>query len=114
MNTSLPQMLQFGVLLLYINGLFNLIAGFDAGFWPLIIVALAEAAGGYGIANEKRVGYWTGVVASIAAIAVFLYLVAQDRIALTGFSFISTIVDVALVILLLHPQSREHQRLWFR
>jgi hypothetical protein len=33
---------------------------------------------------------------------------------LTGNSTIGFIFDVALVALLLHPTSREHQRLWYK
>jgi hypothetical protein len=33
---------------------------------------------------------------------------------LTGGNSLSTIFEVALIALLLHPQSRNHQKIWFR
>jgi hypothetical protein len=81
----------------------------------------ALAGGAYGIANEKKWGY------TLAIGAAFLPLVARLLLGL-GISFdvdvgavspfeydvIGLMFEVALVVLLLHPQSREHRRIWFK
>jgi hypothetical protein len=73
------------------------------------LAALAgSAAAGYGIANELKWGYGLGV--GLAALEVLLY-VAQG---LSGGLLIPFMFAVALVALLVHPQSREYQRIWFK
>jgi uncharacterized membrane protein len=100
-NHSLPQTLANAVLLLYISGAFDLLLG-GLG----ILLAAGKVAAGYGIANEKKWGY------NLAVIVAFLVVFG----ALTGFlpgGLLSLLFDVVLVALLLHDQSREHQRVWF-
>jgi hypothetical protein len=99
-NPSQPQTLQIAVLLLYINAVFGLIYG--ALGTPLgIVLVVGGVIAGFGIANEKRWGYGLGLV--VAFVDVLLSL---------G-NILSLMFAVALVALLLHPQSRDYQRSWF-
>ena len=65
-----------------------------------------------GIANEKRWGYAVGVIGAILQVVVLVAIFGAD--VLTSLAIISLGFDVALVALLLHPMSREYQRIWFK
>ena len=106
-NPSQPQTLQIAVFLLYINAVFGLIGG---GFSSIGLLIVAGGIGaGFGIANEKRWGYGLGLV--MAFLPFFLRLVFGGS--LLGASLINLMFEIALVALLLHPQSRDYQRIWF-
>lgn len=141
-NPTLPQTLQIAVFLLYFNAFFaalNLITILLErwGVVGIIIKALLagtiylEVAGGLGVSEERKKGYRLALMAAFAPFAIrFLLGVRQllDSTAqligydlgdvikdtLIGTSIIQLIFEVALVALLLHPQSKEHQRMWFR
>jgi hypothetical protein len=109
-NPSQPQTLQIAVFLLYFNAVFTLI--FDLGilgFVGLMIVA-GSAAAGFGIANDQKWGYGLGV--AMAFVPFFLRLLFGGS--LLGGSIINLMFEIALVALLLHPQSRDYQRIWFK
>ncbi len=96
-------------MLSYINALFALIALiFGSAF---LIVGLLEGVAAYAIANEKRWGYRLGVVASVLFL---LSTVAQFAVAVSIPALLPLAFAAVLVALLLHPQSREYQRIWFR
>jgi hypothetical protein len=105
-DQSHPQTLQIACWLLYLNAIFAVLRG---GFSVLLI---AGAVAAFFIANEKKWAYWLGV-----AVAIFSFVVIVQFWLDTGFDLgvaISVIFDAALVALLLHPQSRNHQRIWFK
>ncbi len=104
-NHSLPQTLGNAVLLLYISAGFDALNGF-IGHPVGILVIAAKVAAGFGIANEKKWGYQLGVAVSIVVIVGAFGGVFPGGI-------ISLLFDILLVALLLHQQSREHQRIWF-
>ena len=86
---------------------------FGAFLSPVGLAVIAGGIGaGYGIANEHKWGYGLGLLVA------FFPFVA--RIALDGINhvfttdLISLMFEVALVVLLLHPQSREYERIWFK
>ncbi len=132
-----PQTLQIATFLLYINGFFAFISVLDKtdylGYfryrWGLgilvgLFVVAANIFGGFLMANDRKSGYWLAVVAAFAPFAL-RYWALSDLESLNGGSFslwdkftggdtIGFIFEAALCALLLHPQSREHQRLWFR
>jgi hypothetical protein len=106
---SQPQTLQGAVILCYLNAFFGLI-GLLAGALPAFVL-LAEAGAGLAIANERRFGYYLGVALA------FIYLAFQ-LIGLVAFSFnfsvlLSLAFAVVLVVLLLHKESRDYERVWF-
>jgi hypothetical protein len=103
-NTTQPQTLFLGTVLLYISAALALLSG---GF-GLIFIA-GNVAAGYGIANERKWGWILGLV--IAGLAVL------TSVALAGLSIrvlIGNAFDILLLVLLLHPQSREYERIWFK
>ena len=110
MNPSQPQTLQIAVFLLYFNAAFTLI--FDLGILGVfgLLIAAGSAAGGFGIANEQKWGYGLGVAMAFVPFAFRLLFGGS----LLGGSLINLMFEIALVALLLHPQSRDYQRIWFK
>ena len=112
-NPSQPQTLQVAVFLLYINAVFSLLQPYSAF---LTLSALAGAAGAYGIANSRRWGYQLGVASAAIEVALIAILPLLDfgPELLFKLRFLLLIIfPVALFCALLHPESREHQRVWF-
>jgi hypothetical protein len=112
-NPSQPQTLQIAVFLLYINAVFSVLQAYS----PLLTVsALAGAVGAYGIANSRRWGYRLAVASSAIEVLLFALFPLLDfgPELLFNLRFLILIVfPVALFCALLHPDSREHQRIWF-
>jgi hypothetical protein len=111
-NPHQPQTLYSATILAYIQAVFGLLSlGATTLLGLIIIVGLA--AGAYGIANEKKWGYAVCVTAAVVQVLLLLFIFGSETFtnfwALIDFGF-----DVALVALLLHPMSRDYQRIWFR
>ena len=68
-------------------------------------------AAAYGIANERRAAYRAGIVlAGIYLFAQVLFFILVRG----GFgSLLDLLFAGLLVILLLHPESRSYERVWF-
>ena len=107
-NQSQPQTLYGATILCYVDAVFGFIS-----FSPLLIlIAIGLGFGGFGIANEKKWGYTVAVGAAIIQISLLLFFY---RLEVLGFPQILTLMfDGLLVGLLLHPMSRDYQRIWFR
>ena len=117
-NPSQPQTLQIAMFLLYINAAFALLQLLLRGGLlftvarPLFLVELARVVGAgaaWGIANERKWAYGLGVAVAAVPLAVRLLFYTspfRDPIAL--------MFEIALIALLLHPQSRDYQRIWFK
>lgn len=117
LNPSQPQTLQIAVILLYMNAVFALIFGGLRSllFLPFLAITVGEVAGGYGIANERKWGYVLGVIVAIAPLAILAFGVVHYGLStVLATSFINLMFEIALVALLLHPHSREYQRIWFK
>ena len=116
-NPSQPQTLQVAVFLLYATAVFSVLSLLRGGILLLPLVA-GEVAAGFGVANEKKWGYWLGVAMAFAPFALRFFLYRSIGAALglgpSVLSLINVMFEVALVALLLHPQSREYQRIWFK
>lgn len=113
LNQSQPQTLQIAVFLLYINSAFlafYLLIGIGAAEIALPII-IGQVAAGYGIANERKWGYILGVV---MAFVPFVLPLLFGRSPFEDINLITLMFDIALVALLLHPQSRDYQRIWFK
>jgi hypothetical protein len=128
-----PQTLQIATWLLYLNGFFALVGLLDRSDWigyarvskgalgltvGLVIVA-AHVFSGFLMANDRRLGYHLGLVAAFSPFLLRFWVLSDlpfvstwDK--LTGRNTISFLFEIALCALLLHPHSREHQRLWYR
>ena len=104
-NRHQPQTLVLATVLLYMEGLFNLARG-----GSLLLVGLGMAGAGFGIANDRRWGWWLGItMAGLSVVA---------RLTWFGYGpsmtfLLSLVFPVALFALLVHPHSRGHQRIWF-
>ena len=112
-NQFQPQTLYLATILCYVDAVFGLLFGFVATSVLLgLLTIIALAAGGFGIANEKKWGYAVAVIGAILQL-VMLFAVFGLSV-LTSLAIINFIFDAALVALLLHPMSREYQRIWFK
>jgi hypothetical protein len=121
-NPNVPQTLYVAQFLLYFDAFWALLSLFGPlGLLGLISLG-AYLYGAYGIANEQKRGYQVAVVASflplalrtIAAVLVGDGLIGDLGYILTAGSILNVIFEYALIALLLHPMSREHQKIWFR
>ena len=116
----MPQTLYIAQFLLYFDAFWMLLGALTgAGLGPLGLVALAAYVyGAYGIANEKKLGYQIAVVASFIPLAIRLviFLTGNETFSYVLFStsILNVLFEYALIALLLHPMSREHQKIWFR
>lgn len=128
-----PQTLQIATWLLYINGFFALLGYLGTEDWigyaratKGLLGSLAGLGviasfvfGGFLMANDRRLGYRLALIGAFSPFVLRLWVLwnvsgisTVDKI--TGRNAISFLFDAALCALLLHPQSREHQRLWYR
>ena len=112
-NQSQPQTLLFATYLLYFDAAFGVL-GLLTGLSPiLLLIAAASGAAGYGIANDRKWGYWLGV--GVSAFALLPYLFALSRgVNILNANPINLMFAVAQFALLVHPMSRNYQKLWFR
>jgi hypothetical protein len=111
-NPHQPQTLYMAVILCYVQAVFTLLSFSYLG--PLgLFILVGLGAGGFGIANEKKWGYALAVAAAVLQVALFVAVGGLSAIGnvqvLINFAF-----DVLLVVLLLHPMSRDYQRIWFK
>ena len=102
-----PQTLMSATILMYINAVFGIIYG-QAFVFPLgTLLVLGPVAAGLGIANQKKWGYWLGVVLTALMVAYLVRYFSYGAV-------ISLLFYGALLALLLHPQSRAYRKVWFR
>jgi hypothetical protein len=120
-NPNVPQTLYIAQFLLYFDA-FWMVLGvfFGGGLGVLGLIALAAYVyGAYGIANEQKRGYQVAVVASFIPLGLrllqFVFGVAGADVMYVLFAgnVLNVIFEYALIALLLHPMSREHQKIWF-
>lgn len=128
-----PQTLQIATWLLYLNAFFALVDWLgksnswigsapyyrgSLGSLMGLAIILAYTAGGFLMANDRRLGWRIAVVAAFSPFVLRFWVygptLASTWDKLTGGRLISVMFEVALCALLLHPQSREHQRVWYR
>ena len=99
--------------MLYISAAFDIFNGFlIGGSFALVFVVLGllKGGGGYGIANEKKLGYLAGCTgACLAVLLDIVFLVGSPVLGL-----ISLAIGVWIASLLLHDSSRSYARIWFK
>ncbi|MEZ5239709.1 MAG: hypothetical protein R2716_12455 [Microthrixaceae bacterium] len=131
-NSRLPQTLVVAQFLLYFDAFFALLAVISgAGLGLLgVLVILGSVYGAAGIASEMRNGYYAAIAVSFLPLAlrlivslgaaggllgnlpwVLLQVGAEDP--RLGSDLIGAMFQYALIVVLLHSQSREHTRIWF-
>jgi hypothetical protein len=116
-DPSQPQTLQIATILLYLDAVFALLA------LGSISLLFAGAYGGaaYGMANGKKWGYGLAVaVAGLGLVRIFVFVqffplvvVSRSIDLVLRVHTIELMFAVALRALLLHPQSREYQKIWY-
>jgi len=108
-NPHQPQTLYMAVILCYVQGVFALLS--YPAFGPSALLILAGlVAGGFGVANEKKWGY---VLAVATAVFQMVIVVVRGNVGTLG-GLIGLAFAVVLVVLLVHPMSRDYQRIWFK
>lgn len=116
-DPSQPQTLQIAVLLFYFNAGFLLISMLlGGGIEPIgLLLAAVGALCAFGMANEKRIAYIGALILACLNLGWFLFIWLGLGYRISFFNLVlSLLFDVALVALLVHPQSREYQKIWFR
>jgi hypothetical protein len=115
-NPSQPQTLQIAVMLFYISAVFDVIFFQFLAFFPIgLAITVALGFSGYGIANDRRWGYNLGL--AVAGLQVFFSVALPIMLDVTAIFdpifLLNALFPVALFALLLHPMSRDYQRIWF-
>jgi hypothetical protein len=89
----------------------DLLGGTAARLVP-VLLAGSLIAGGLGIASEHKWGLIVGRIAASYAVISCIYWMIRIEF---GFSVaVRMMFDSALLVLLLHQQSREYARIWFK
>jgi hypothetical protein len=117
-NPSQPQTLYMATFLLYIEAVLQVIFGSLVSLLgPIFVIAyvVGGVAGGLGIANERKWGYYVGVGAAVVGLLPIVVIVATQGVgAIFSLALIfNALFPVALFALLVHPMSREYQKIWF-
>ena len=136
-NPSQPDLLQIATWIGYFRGVFTLLFVLDVQFRvfplsdpsrngasnPLLQIGLAVllAGGAYLLANGRRLG-WQLLLVGAALPLVARLLVAFgirldggpdfDAISPLDYDVLGLIFEVALVALLVHPRSRQYEKVW--
>jgi hypothetical protein len=122
-NQRQPQTLYISQFLLYFSAVISIFDQPPTGVFSnyilrnglLILIVFGSAGGAFGIANNRRWGYILGIAAAIAPFAIRFELARQIDIGFAiEWNIIGGMFDIALIAALLHPMSRDHQKIWFR
>lgn len=126
-NQSQPDLLQIATFLGYFRGAITLLFGLDLQYvvfpatdlFRLVVPALL-VGGAYLLANGRRLGWQLLLVA--AALPLVARLLLGFGISLAGdnlpsisplrYDVIGLMFEAALLAMLLHPRSREYQKIW--
>lgn len=115
LNQSQPQTLVIAAFLLYFNAAFGILGALAGGIngfqGPELLAVVLGGVAAHEMANDRRVGYVLGI---IVAVSPFLLRTAYLGSPFRGADPIRLIFDIALLALLLHTQSREYQKIYFR
>ncbi len=113
-NPSQPQTLQIAVLLFYADAALNVL--FGAVFNPIVFaITVGSVFGGLGIANERKWGYQLALAISVLGLLPVAWFAVTDGITelLDLRVMLALVFPIARLALLVHPQSRDYQRIWF-
>jgi hypothetical protein len=117
LNQSQPQTLVIACFLLYFNAILTLLVELGTSFNAVrdidLLAVLAGAAGAYGIANERRWGYYLAIGVAFLPF-VFGAIYNKNHNPFGGQQPLTLVFEIALVALLLHTQSREYEKVWFK
>ena len=107
-----PGRLVQGTMMLYISAFFNVFNLFVGGGFAglFLVLALLQAGGAWGIANEKKLGYWAGCAGACLSVLVDIYFLTDNAV----FGLIGLAISVWIATLVLHESSRGYARIWFK
>jgi hypothetical protein len=108
-----PGRLVQGTQMLYISAffdVFNAVIIGSAFSMIFLLLGMGKAFGGWGIANEKKLGYYVACGAACATVLLDLALLPSSPV----FGLIGLGIAVWIVTLLLHDTSRGYARIWFK
>ena len=93
----------------------DLLGGIGTLVSPIgLLVIGGEVASAFGIANERKWGYYLAVgMASVGLVLHALPLIGHLGLILDPRFLLDILFPVALFALLVHPISREYQKIWF-
>lgn len=132
-----PQTIAIATWLLYIDGVFNLLAYLDQqdiyGAWRwrgglmsviALLFVLAFPIGGFLMANGKKLGWYIALGAGFSPfiLRALWRLLENDRLTsglsirdvVIGTSFLNFMFEAVLPALLLHNMSRNYVKIWLR
>lgn len=113
LNQSQPQTLVIASFLLYFNAAFALLFGLSTGIdIGTLVVTLLGVLGAYGIANERKWGYYLAVAVAALPFVLRAALLKSHNPFRTD--PLTLLFEIALLALLLHTQSREYEKVWFK
>jgi hypothetical protein len=112
-NQSLPQTLQIAVLLLYLNAVVAFIFR-SAPAIGLLVTVLGGGAAGYLISNEKKNGWYLGIAVAAFPLVLRLGWAVSGGAGDAFFDPLGLMFEIALLALLVHDQSRNYIRIWFK
>ena len=108
-DPSQPQTLQIATIPLYMEAAFAFLLMISV---PVPIVFAAACAGAaYGMANGKKWGYGLALVVAVVRLINLVFGTSIDVV--LRIHTIDLMFAVALLALVLHPQSRQYQKIWF-
>jgi hypothetical protein len=138
-NPTLPQTMQIAVFLLYFEAGSTLLFGLEGQYAVLpgssftiqgglsnpalrIGLPIAFALSAYLIANERKRGYLLGIVVAGLPLLCRLLIAFGISLGVSGlaslkpwdYDQIGLLFEGALFALLVHTQSRDYQRIWFK
>ena len=117
LNPAQPQTLQIATFLFYFDAAFGLLAfilrpGSYNGIFLLLALMIigGQVVAGWGISNEFKWAYPFAIVMAVLPFLLRFFVVGNPF----STDIINLMFEIALVALLLHPQSRDYQRIWFK
>ena len=123
-NQSQPQTLVIATFLLYAGAVFVLLGnstGLGAAFQSQsaenigrLFVAVGGVYAGYLIAQEKKLGWYLGIAVAALPIVSKLIYCFRYQISPLRLDLVTWIFEIAVLALVLHVQSRNYVRLWFK
>ena len=123
-NQSQPQTLFFSTILLYFNVVWVILGSrtnvgaalnsASAENLARLFIAVGGAAAGYLISNEKKVGYYLGVAVAALPLLADVAVMARYHVSPFDFDLVTLLFQIAQLALILHVQSRNYVRLWFK
>ena len=121
-NQSQPQTLVIATFLLYAGAVFVLLGSrTNLGIalqsdqvenLARAFVAIGGGFAGYQIAQEKKLGWYLGI--AVAALPLVADVIIMARFHVYNFDLVNLIFEIAMLALIIHPQSRNYVRLWFK